>query len=199
MDWVFTGTTLTFFRWLEVEDVFVTTFILNCTRIAEENTKQKRGEKQKVFPTKIIYFSLLILLWLIIWGPILLFSFLNATKVSTEINYTDFKLQIGSYLPIFEASQSGIEIIHGDQNFTESLSKELMVEPSVLSLNFYNHETADYAKITYSGTSESIWAITDPARQQLRSDLDNLSQNVVLYAEYSFSRVSTRDVKKFLS
>ena len=194
MDWVFTGTTLTFFRWLEVEDVFVTTFILNCTRIAEEKEKQKRGEKQKVFPTKIIYFSLLILLWLVIWGPILLFSFLNATKVSTEINYTDFKLQIGSYLPIFEASQTGIEIIGDDKNFTKSLRTEVGVDQSTaLKLNFYNHEISDYAKITYSGTSESVWGITAPARQQLKDDLNDTSQDILLFVEYSFSRVSTSD------
>ena len=191
MDWIFTGTTLSFNRWLEVEDVFTTTFILNCTRIAEQNMKQKRGQTQKVFPSKIVYFSVLIVLLVIIWGPILLFSYLNATKVSTEITYTNFKLQIGSYLPIFEASQIGITSLTSDE-FAKSLSKDILGDVSheaELMLNFYNADGCDFSKVKYSSESENIWTITPPAQKKL-IDYVNSSDEVLFYVEYQFSRVS---------
>ena len=186
MDWIFTETTLTFNRWLEVEDVFVSTFIVNCTRISQKNDNRKRGQKEPIFPSKIIYFSFLVVLLVVIWGPILLFSYLNATKVSTEITYTDFKLQIGTYLPIFEASQLKVNTLTYDQ-FSAALSKELNNE--MLNLNFFDPDSSDFSKVTYSSESENLWTITPPAKQNLIADL-NSTNEVLFYVEYTFSRIS---------
>ena len=164
MDWVFTPTTLKFKRWLEVEDAFVKTFLIKCERADEISDFRKRGEVQKAFPSKTVYLVIFMALVLVIWAPILLFSFVNETKISTDIRYAAIDLQLGSFEPIFKSSFTTAR--NGNFANASYLAAENGYVTSSLS-----SDTQTAKVIVFNPSAQTIWSITPPARKSLYSDL----------------------------
>ena len=163
MDWIFTPTTLKFSRWLQVEDAFVTTFIIKCNRCGEKEDRRSRGQLQPVFPAKFTYFAVFFGMIFVIWAPILMFSVLNKTKVSTEISVAEIEVKFGAYESVFQ--RSNLEVI--PQNLFDL--RELADNYGyILSADSKNY---DASEVSFGNTSEQVWTITPPARQQLIVDL----------------------------
>lgn len=78
MDWSFMDTTLDLFQWFKIEDIHFTLFCAKLDVMAHD--KNKVGEKiGKIFKISMGWCLALILL-LLIFGPMLLFSSLNPTS-----------------------------------------------------------------------------------------------------------------------
>ena len=179
MDWIFTPTTLKFSRWLQVEDAFVTTFIIKCTRCGEKLDRRTRGQLQPIFPAKFIYFAIFFAMIFVIWAPILMFSVLNKTKVSTEISVADIEIKFGAYESVFQ--RSNLEIIPWDLNELQMLATKY---DYILIADSKNY---DASQISFGNTSEQIWTITPPAKRQLVLDLESC-QNMELQITLTISR-----------
>ena len=176
MDWVFTPTTLKFNRWLQVEDAFVKTFLIKCLREDELSDHRKRGEVQKAFPSKFIYLLIFLALVLVIWAPILLFSFLNTSKVGTEVNYASFELQLGSFEPIFKSSFTNVQ----DLSFKNAT---FWADKFGYDFSSLDEDSQSVKRIVFNPNAQQVWAITPPARETLFSDLlkcDNFELTIKL-------------------
>lgn len=115
MDWIFTDTALGLSSWLQLEDIYSNVYLLKCYRwvekvkvkmiITKENlSSQKYPTERGVTRPKITKYgvggSLLALLILLIWFPLLFFSFSSSFYQPNPPKEVNVEIKLGGYLVI---------------------------------------------------------------------------------------------------
>ena len=115
MDWMFTDTALGLTSWLQLEDVYSNVYLLKCARWAEKVKRERervalddvfsiqkypteRGKPRPKLTKYGIGGSLLALLILLIWFPLLFFSFTSSFYQPNPPKEVSVEIKLGGYL-----------------------------------------------------------------------------------------------------
>lgn len=112
MDWIWTDTSMTFFDWLKMEDIFANIFQLKCMRQLEKDLPAPRGEKKGKIIKYLMGGGFMLLIVVLIWSPLALFAFSNAVGEPNLPYDVTVSLKIGPYEPVYAMSAQESDI-HG--------------------------------------------------------------------------------------
>uniref|UniRef100_A0A672L6F3 Piezo-type mechanosensitive ion channel component 2-like n=1 Tax=Sinocyclocheilus grahami TaxID=75366 RepID=A0A672L6F3_SINGR len=174
MDWVWTDTTLSLSSWICVEDIYAHIFILKCWRESEKRYPQPRGQKKK----KVVKYGMggmiVMLLICIVWFPLLFMSLIKSVAgvVNTPLDVS-VTLTLGGLQPIFTMS--------AQQNHLKNVSPNAMQ-----FLESYVYEDLTIAKL--EGSSNSLWTISPPSKENLIKMLSNTDEKFPLTFTWSIQR-----------
>ncbi|KAM6918193.1 piezo-type mechanosensitive ion channel component 2 [Xenentodon cancila] len=173
MDWVWTDTSLSLSSWICVEDIYAHIFILKCWRESEKRYPQPRGQKKK----KVVKYGMggmiVVLLICIVWFPLLFMSLIKSVAgvvnapldVSVEITMAGFQ-------PIFtmSAQQKQLQVVTPEEyrKFKEFFGNK---ESNDALQWLDNYVFQDLIIAELKGSSNSLWTISPPSRNNLISML----------------------------
>uniref|UniRef100_A0A3Q3BAU1 Piezo type mechanosensitive ion channel component 2 n=1 Tax=Kryptolebias marmoratus TaxID=37003 RepID=A0A3Q3BAU1_KRYMA len=171
MDWVWTDTSLSLSSWICVEDIYAHIFILKCWRESEKRYPQPRGQKKK----KVVKYGMggmiVVLLICIVWFPLLFMSLVKSVAgvVNAPLDVS-VKITLAGFQPIFTMSAQQKQL----QNLTSEQFLEFQkgfVTIAVEWLETYFPEDLIIADL--KGSSNSLWTISPPSRENLIKMLDS--------------------------
>ncbi|KAK3534112.1 hypothetical protein QTP86_002221 [Hemibagrus guttatus] len=172
MDWVWTDTTLSLSSWICVEDIYAHIFVLKCWRESEKRYPQPRGQKKK----KVVKYGMggmiVMLLICIVWFPLLFMSLVKSVAgvVNTPLDVS-VSLTIGGFQPIFTMSAQQKNLISITQKDYEAFTKACAQNSTALQfLEAYVYQDVTIAHL--EGSSNSLWTISPPSRENLIKMLD---------------------------
>ncbi|XP_038146759.1 piezo-type mechanosensitive ion channel component 2 [Cyprinodon tularosa] len=179
MDWVWTDTSLSLSSWICVEDIYAHIFILKCWRESEKRYPQPRGQKKK----KVVKYGMggmiVVLLICIVWFPLLFMSLVKSVAgvVNTPLDVS-VKITLAGFQPIFTMSAQQQQLhTANDTGFTEfqRLIARDHDSKSNMALEWLETYIKDDLVIAQlKGSSNSLWTISPPSRQNL---IDMLGAN----------------------
>lgn len=191
MDWIWTDTSMNISNWLKMEDIYANIFILKCTRRAEADYPTPRGAKRTALIKYGVGGSLLFLIILIIWFPLLLFALGNTVGRSNPPVSCTVELSITGYEPIFRTTA----LKHQIHPLTDSQWKKLstavagLTDPVVTSF-LTGYDKDDTVIIDLSNNSTSVWTISPPSQSALIEELKGKNE---LKMVLSWSFIRNRD------
>ncbi|KAJ8272895.1 hypothetical protein GJAV_G00094700 [Gymnothorax javanicus] len=171
MDWVWTDTSLSLSSWICVEDIYAHIFILKCWRESEKRYPQPRGQKKK----KVVKYGMggmiVMLLICIVWFPLLFMSLVKSVAgVVNKPLDVSVTITLGGLQPIFTMSAQQHHLRDVDSDQFRKFKKRFKGQTGGLQfLDNYSHEDLTIAVL--EGSSSSLWTISPPSMNNLKSDL----------------------------
>ncbi|XP_058619112.1 piezo-type mechanosensitive ion channel component 2 isoform X1 [Onychostoma macrolepis] len=188
MDWVWTDTTLSLSSWICVEDIYAHIFILKCWRESEKRYPQPRGQKKK----KVVKYGMggmiVMLLICIVWFPLLFMSLIKSVAgvVNTPLDVS-VTLTLGGLQPIFTMSAQRNLLKNVSSEEFKKFSKKYSSDADAMQfLESYVHKDLTIAKL--EGSSNSLWTISPPSRENLIKMLNNIKETFPLTFTWSIQR-----------
>ena len=189
IDWTFTKTSLDLWKWLKLEEI-ISLLYLNKTYSNGEMAKRV-GEKTRVYMKILMGSTTFFIVLIIIFGPLILFSYLNPLSLVNKVNGVNFKLVLSlptNYsqklnLTLFETSNSYIDNFESENNYDAFFE------------NLENRAILDYKKsfkytqvqnITVIDYTETNWDISSKFIEYLRNM--NETEGFLITLKYSFQR-----------
>ncbi|XP_064455770.1 piezo-type mechanosensitive ion channel component-like isoform X2 [Ornithodoros turicata] len=188
MDWIWTDTSMSLGYWFKMEDIFSSVFLTKCLRRAEADYPTPRGENRDSLTKYGLGGLLLIVLILVIWFPLLLFSLANTVGRSLLPSRCSLELGIGGYQPLFRMSLQGNAMQpmpEGSWRILKTMYKSKTGAREFLS----NYDAEDVAVITVNGNSTGLWAISPPGRQKLMQQLNDSSIPLQITMKWEITRI----------
>lgn len=182
MDWIWTQTTLEFRNWYIMEDMFANLFIRKCELTIEEEYPTPRATPQSRFSKYTTGGLFILLIILIIWGPLLLFSMGKTVGESNPPIEFEYQLEFVGFEPILKirASSSQINSIN-DTRYDQMKSGF----PSFVSQTFLgDYKSNDVRVIHLFRESSAIWSISPPSKKILK---EKISKNETITLKSTFS------------
>ncbi|KAM9440006.1 piezo-type mechanosensitive ion channel component 2 [Clarias gariepinus] len=184
MDWVWTDTTLSLSSWICVEDIYAHIFVLKCWRESEKRYPQPRGQKKK----KVVKYGMggmiVMLLICIVWFPLLFMSLVKSVAgvVNTPLDVS-VSLTLGGFQPIFTMSAQQKNLINVTSKEFEDFNKAYSHDSMALQfLEAYVYQDLTIAHL--EGSSNSLWTISPPSRENL---IKILAQNSEFHLTIAWS------------
>ncbi|EGR26980.1 hypothetical protein IMG5_203790 [Ichthyophthirius multifiliis] len=166
MDWTFTATTLDLFQWFKIEDIHFTLYCAKLDSIVQKN--KPVGQNTPWFMKLSMGWVLLILIILLIFGPMLLFSSLNPT---TQLNsITNAKLELGLLF-------GGIYGVYYPLYLNQNVKYIQTVDDEDLQ-NFKNitqisqSDKRQFQTFVYSSSSDDNWTASKPNKDEIKMILN---------------------------
>ncbi|XP_050952612.1 piezo-type mechanosensitive ion channel component 2 isoform X2 [Labeo rohita] len=188
MDWVWTDTTLSLSSWICVEDIYAHIFILKCWRESEKRYPQPRGQKKK----KVVKYGMggmiVMLLICIVWFPLLFMSLIKSVAgvVNTPLDVS-VTLTLGGLQPIFTMSAQQNHLKNtSSTDFANFLRLYSTNANAMQFLESYVHE--DLTVAVLEGSSNSLWTISPPSKQNLIKMLSETKDKFPLTFTWSIQR-----------
>ena len=189
IDWTFTKTSLDLWKWLKLEEIISLLFINKCQ--AKADMKHKVGMKAPVYMKILMGSTTFFAVILIIFGPLVLFSYLNPLSFVNKVTGVNFQLILSiptDYsqklnLTLFETSNSYIDNFHSDGEYNEFFN------------GINNTNIMDYKKsfkftqvqnVTVIHFTESNWDISSKFLDYLKQM--NQTEGFSINLKYSFQR-----------
>ncbi|TSR27764.1 Piezo-type mechanosensitive ion channel component 2 [Bagarius yarrelli] len=167
MDWVWTDTTLSLSSWICVEDIYAHIFVLKCWRESEKRYPQPRGQKKK----KVVKYGMggmiVMLLICIVWFPLLFMSLVKSVAgvVNAPLDVS-VSLTLGGFQPIFTMSAQQKNLINVTSREFADFNKAYSHDSTALQfLESYVYQDLTIAHL--EGSSNSLWTISPPSRENL--------------------------------
>ncbi|KAJ8374943.1 hypothetical protein SKAU_G00055230 [Synaphobranchus kaupii] len=167
MDWVWTDTTLSLSSWICVEDIYAHIFVLKCWRESEKRYPQPRGQKKK----KVVKYGMggmiVMLLICIVWFPLLFMSLVKSVAgVVNKPLDVSVTITLEGFQPIFtmSAQQNQLKVM-GESQFTEFVTSHKITPGALQFLEAYSVDDVTVAQL--EGSSNSLWTISPPSRENL--------------------------------
>ncbi|XP_056011934.1 piezo-type mechanosensitive ion channel component 1-like isoform X4 [Ostrea edulis] len=200
MDWIWTDSTLAIGSWLQMEDIYANIYVLKCWREAEKNYPTPRSQKKGSLVKYGVGGLLLVLIILIIWFPLVIFSFANTVYISNPPMVVTASIAIPGFQPLFKvlAQQQRITPLTTAQ-YNDLLTYFSNEKNTAAVSNLNRFEPQDITIVKLNGKSTSVWGISPPSKEELIKYL-NITSDVKLEFEVTFSRKATSsDVSQSLT
>ena len=189
IDWTFTKTSLDLWKWLKLEEIISLLFLNKC--YSTDEMSKRVGKKTPVYLKILMGSTTFFIVIIIIFGPLILFSYLNPLSLVNKVTGVNFKLILSlptNYsqklnLTLFETSNSYIDNFESDSDYDDFFSY------------FNNRAILDYKKsfkftqvqnITVIDYTETNWDISSKFIEYLRNM--NETEGFVITLKYSFQR-----------
>ncbi|CAF1290556.1 unnamed protein product, partial [Rotaria sordida] len=190
MDWIFTNTALGLSSWLQLEDIYSNVYLLKCARWAEQKYPTERGVNRPKITKYGVGGSLLVLLILLIWFPLLFFSFSSSFYQPNPPKEVNVEIKLGPYLPIYQMTAQDIDLVP----FTMADLKRLRDRIESLNVETTNKDGAygflrdfnpdDIRCVNLFATSVDLWEISQPIRDIV---VNSLRSNVSVPVRFSYT------------
>ena len=190
IDWTFTKTSLDLWKWLKLEEIISLLFINKC--LAKGEMSHKVGKKTPVYMKILMGSTTFFIVIIIIFGPLVLFSYLNPLSLVNKVTGVNFKLILSiptSYsqnlnLTLFETTNSYIDNFGSDKEY-DLFFKEIN-DSNVLNYkkSFKYYQVQNVTVIHYS---EKNWDISSNFIDYLKH-LNYTNEGFFINLKYSFQR-----------
>ncbi|CAF0897645.1 unnamed protein product [Adineta ricciae] len=190
MDWIFTDTALGLSSWLQLEDIYSNVYLLKCARWAEKKYPTERGVTRPKITKYGVGGSLLALLILLIWFPLLFFSFSSSFYQPNPPKEVNVEIKLGGYLPIYQMTAQDIDL----KEFKSEDSRLLREKIDALSASPTLKDSAnaflrdfnpdDIRCVNLFATSVDLWKISQPIRDIV---VNNLRSDVTVPVRFSYT------------
>lgn len=194
LDWTITPTTLNYYEYFKLEDIFAELYMVKVRIVADRNTERKVGDAVPRWSRYMQGGGMFIIFCLILWSPLLVFTQGANSGVSNNVNQVTFTVGMTGYVDFFTSYEvQGVNIHQLPvSNFTVFLDYYQRKFPS---FGLFNLEDAkSTALVAISVYSEYGWSITPPARASLlRLLCANVSNDVSLTTTLKFRRPNPPD------
>ncbi|XP_071053073.1 piezo-type mechanosensitive ion channel component isoform X2 [Onthophagus taurus] len=189
MDWMWTDTSMTVFDWIKMEDIFATIFQIKCTRRAELEYPQPRGQKKSPIAKYIMGGGILVVIIAIIWFPLVFFSLGNAVG-QTNVPYdVTLSIRIGPYEPVYQLSAQNNSIFSFNQSDYEIIEETYKQNKAAFSF-ISNYREEDIAAVKLSGDSSTVWTISPPDRNRMIAEVASMNP-LQIQLQYQISHNSS--------
>uniref|UniRef100_A0A914YPY7 Piezo non-specific cation channel R-Ras-binding domain-containing protein n=1 Tax=Panagrolaimus superbus TaxID=310955 RepID=A0A914YPY7_9BILA len=192
-DWIWKDTSLNLGDWITLHDIYQKIANLKCIRKWEEDFPSPKGVKQRPFIKYGYGGVLLVLIILIIWFPLVLFSMANTVGTRSTPVMCTCRLSIAGYQPLFDSTAQLGDIQPLTPMEYESLYYKYRTSKTALSY-IADYTELDVVKATINGNSASRWQISPPAREYLMANL-NGSQSMSMQFEWNFKRAPDENLQ----
>ncbi|CAF1290006.1 unnamed protein product [Adineta steineri] len=190
MDWMFTDTALGLTSWLQLEDIYSNVYLLKCSRWAEKKYPTQRGVTRPKTTKYGVGGSLLALLILLIWFPLLFFSFTSSFYQSNPPKEVNVEIKLGGYLPIYQMTAQDIDLSAFTETDYNSLRTSIyspdidatIEDTAYAFLRDYN--PPDIYCVNLFATSVNMWEISQPIRDIV---INNLRDNRSVPVRFSYT------------
>ncbi|KAL4461027.1 hypothetical protein ABPG74_016499 [Tetrahymena malaccensis] len=193
LDWTVTKTSLTLFQWFLLEDIHYSLYV------AKLDSKDVRSTKVDAPQSKLvkIFLGLLqvIVILLLIFGPMLLFSTLN--PISDYNGITSGEIEVGiqfiqkgqiNYYPIFQNSHTNnLQTVQRDctQNTQSSSDSQTSQnqecywdEYKFRDVNIiYTSDSQQFQKFDFYSYSENSWDLSQPSKKDIENKFQDILNN----------------------
>lgn len=189
-DWLCNTSALDLFDTFKLEDIHGTLYYIQCDVLYRQSHGRGavRPWQEKVFQGILIF----LLLLLIIFGPLLLFSTANPVSQTNNVQSSSISLALtsstGEY-PVLSISNFLIHDISIEEY--EKLQEDDYIGDSDSMQQIQN--------VSFSQYSDNIWQISPPALQQLMNTLNDPTQPVSMRLSYQFNRAGPPTSKTLAS
>ena len=189
IDWTFTKTSLDLWKWLKLEEI-ISLLYLNKT-YSEADNAQRVGEKTKVYMKILMGSTTFFIVIIIIFGPLILFSYLNPLSLVNKVTGVNFKLILSlptNYsqklnLTLFETSNSYIDNFVSDDDYDKFFDKIDNLAILDYKKSFKYTQVQNITVIDYTETN---WDISSKFIEYLRNIKE--TKGFVINLKYSFQR-----------
>ena len=189
IDWTFTKTSLDLWKWLKLEEIISLLFINKCQAKAE--MKHKVGMKTPVYMKILMGSTTFFAVILIIFGPLVLFSYLNPLSLVNKVTGVNFQLilSIPTYysqklnLTLFETSNSYIDNFISDGEYNEFFKE---VNNTIILDYKKSFKYTQVQNVTVIHYTESNWDISSKFIDYLKQM--NQTEGFTINLKYSFQR-----------
>ncbi|KAK2175434.1 hypothetical protein NP493_733g01001 [Ridgeia piscesae] len=170
MDWMWTDTALGLYSWVQMEDIYNNVFIVACFLAGEDRYVTARATKRSPIIKYGLGGILLFLLFLIIWFPMLLFSFGGTVFVSKAPLGCRLSIKLDSYKTVFEMDVQQHQLYEINSRDYKSLRQQFIANQSATAfLSMYTISDVYIADI--NGKAATLWASTPPNTRGLYNHL----------------------------
>ena len=181
LDWSCIRTTLNFGEWLILEDVLANFYSVQCNTDGMRNSPSTEGNAVGKVTKWLVGVLLFLLLVLLLFGPLFLFSSRVATQPDSVTSLTT-RIELNGFSPLFSSDQFASVELTADQWQTAVNSN-----PGLLTSQDY-----DTLQVLYpQNTGNGVWQITPGGRSILLDALNTTT--VVLNVTLIFTRSSLAD------
>ena len=192
IDWTFTKTSLDLWKWLKLEEIISLLFINKC--LAKGEMDHKVGKKTPVYMKMLMGSTTFFIVIIIIFGPLVLFSYLNPLSLVNKVTGVNFKLILSiptNYsqnlnLTLFETTNSYIDNFDSDKEY--NLFFKNINNSNVLNYkkSFKYNQVQNVTVIHYT---EKNWDISSNFINYLKDLKDlGLTEGFYINLKYSFQR-----------
>ena len=189
IDWTFTKTSLDLWKWLKLEEIISLLFLNKCYSTAE--MKLRVGKKTPVYMKILMGSTTFFIIIIIIFGPLILFSYLNPLSLVNKVTGVNFKLILSfptNYsqklnLTLFETSNSYIDNFKSEHDYNNFFSN--INERTILDYK-KSFKYTQVQNITVIDYTETNWDISSKFIEYLRNM--NETEGFVITLKYSFQR-----------
>ena len=191
IDWTFTKTSLDLWKWLKLEEIISLLFINKC--LTKSDMGHRIGEKVPLYMKLLMGSTTFFIIIIIIFGPLVLFSYLNPLSLVNKVTGVNFKLILSiptNYsqslnLTLFETTNSYIDNYDSDRqydNFFENINNYYV-------LSYKKSFTySQVQNITVNHYTESNWDISPMFLNYLKNLTQNDDDKFYINLKYSFQR-----------
>ena len=195
IDWTFTKTSLDLWKWLKLEEIISLLFINKC--LAKGEMSHRVGEKTPVYMKILMGSTTFFAVIVIIFGPLILFSYLNPLSLVNKVIGVNFQLILSIptkfsqnlNLTLFETSNSYIDNFDSESEYDSFFKK---INNSYLLNYKKSFKYSQVQNITVIYYTESNWDISTNFVNELKNSIENKnsSENKGFYLnlKYSFQR-----------
>lgn len=169
LDWTITKTSLTFFEWLKLEDVYANLFLVKCRVSQDKVMKRNVGDPQEWYVKWGMGVLLFVGLSALIWFPLLLLMQGSPGNQPNPIVAATVSVGFTGYAsPIYTAVAVGSNMKNstdlGSTLFSQLRSNELAVTYDDSSILQW---------IEFDNFSDASWLISPPAKAHLLQELED--------------------------
>ena len=176
LDWMCTPTTLLFYQWLQVEDVFSSVFLVKCRLLSEAATERSRGEARPAAVKLSTGCVLLVFMVIILWLPLFIFSSANPALAANPVERVSVSIQLDALAPLYEAMVSTETgdlavvrevqpLVGGATNFTRTVE----ASSGLLSESLFRKDAVQVASLPV--ISQRAWPVPRALAAQAAADL----------------------------
>ncbi|XP_065189251.1 piezo-type mechanosensitive ion channel component 1-like isoform X2 [Sycon ciliatum] len=187
LDWACTNTVLSIMYWFKVEDIRANIYVIQCFKDDERRTPRKLGKIIGV-GVKIVTggFGVAALI-LVLWLPLIIISLVNSTSLPNQPYSGTLSVQLAGYEPMFRFT--------GEEDFVKNITQsdydQVKANRSQAALNEISTYTyTDVSHFLIPSRSGSLWAISPPALEALKTELSGSKSFLPIYFHWSFRRRS---------
>jgi len=184
LDWTFIPTTLDFFNYLRVEDIYAELYNVGC--LVASRAPRKPGEPQTMVSKCTMGCLLFLLIVIIIWLPLILLSSAvpGLTGISiSPINDAELTVAVQGLPPFYEQYVSAKELI--SRHISDDTFKTLRRGHTFIPKDI---DAIQWTRFTeYAST---VWDMTPPGKELFRTKLADESQSITLLTQLTVSRSS---------
>jgi len=183
LDWTFIPTTLDFFDYLRVEDIYADVYRVAC--LAASRTPRKPGSNRSCGEKCGIGCSLFLLMAAVLWLPLIILSSALPGMSGVDIipvTSASMRVQLHGYAPLYATDLTNVT--NNPPVFLESDFKSLRMGRS-----FITSDMETVQPIEFPSYSSTLWKIPYASKAQLAKIIDQ--ENVTIEVTLMFERESS--------